>query len=146
YDAAVHLRWLSRAFADPRYAAIDGRPLFLVYSVQSIPEPQAVIETWREEAHRIGIPDPFLCAVLGPGSTSRVSDLMKLGFDGVTEFYPRGHRARAAPLEGAAIDLYRRLRRAVEDQRPRSRPAIQSYQRLVDIAMRRPLADGEGVF
>jgi lipopolysaccharide biosynthesis protein len=36
-DDREHARWLTAAFADPRYIRIDGRPLFLIYRPGDVP-------------------------------------------------------------------------------------------------------------
>src|SRR6185295_19133327 len=38
-DDRAHIEHLLRAFADPRYVKINGRPLFLVYRTELLPEP-----------------------------------------------------------------------------------------------------------
>ena len=38
-DDLRHIHWLMEAFTDPRYIRVQGRPLFLVYRVSSLPDP-----------------------------------------------------------------------------------------------------------
>jgi hypothetical protein len=93
-DDLAHLRWLARAFGDPRYVTIDGRPLMLVYRAGLIPDPRRMTDTWRAEAQRLGFPDLYLCLVDGwgrpPGGPAA------LGFDATVGFVPfNGPRLRA---------------------------------------------------
>ena len=45
-------RWLLRAFRDPRYVRIDGKPLFLVYRAKLPPDARHTMEIFRREARR----------------------------------------------------------------------------------------------
>ncbi len=62
-DDRRHMQWLAGAFADPRYVRVDGRPLFLVYRVSDLPDPARTVEVWKSEAQRLGVGEPYLCAV-----------------------------------------------------------------------------------
>ena len=62
-DDLEHIRWLAAAFADPRYVRVQGRPLFLVYRVSELPDPQRTADVWRRESTRLGAGDPYLCIV-----------------------------------------------------------------------------------
>ncbi|MDQ3627188.1 MAG: glycoside hydrolase family 99-like domain-containing protein, partial [Verrucomicrobiota bacterium] len=79
-DDREHIRWLCRAFADPRYIRIKGKPLFLVYRTTALPDPRRTTDIWREEARRLGIGELFLGRVESnfPGERG---DPRPLGFD-----------------------------------------------------------------
>ena len=49
-DDLNHIRWLAGAFRDPRYIRVHGRPLFLVYRLFRLPDPERPVEIWRNEA------------------------------------------------------------------------------------------------
>ncbi|MBF2067326.1 MAG: glycoside hydrolase family 99-like domain-containing protein [Calothrix sp. C42_A2020_038] len=85
-DDRLHMQSLVTAFQDPRYIRIDGKPLFLVYKVSHIPNPLKTAEIWREEAHKLGIGDIFLCKV--ESTLSDHGDPSQIGFDASVEFQP----------------------------------------------------------
>ncbi len=85
-DDKEHIRWLAKAFQDERYIRIDGKPLFLVYRASEIPNPVKTTEIWREEAHRLGIGELYLCRV--ESYPSEQTDPVALGFDAAVEFQP----------------------------------------------------------
>lgn len=80
------IRWLAKAFADSRYIRINGRPLFLVFRANDLPDPMATTARWRQEAHKLGLPDPYLCTVVSVPSLH--VDPRQLGFDAAVEFQP----------------------------------------------------------
>ncbi len=84
-DDRAHMRWLARAFADPRYVRIAGKPVFLVYRTEQLPDPRRTSDTWREEAHRLGIGEISLGRIENFGNV----DPRDLGFDFAVEFAPR---------------------------------------------------------
>lgn len=84
-DDVAHIRALIPAFKDPRYIRIGGRPLFLVYRTENMPDPAATAQRWREEARRAGIGDIYLARVEGFRSDI---DPSTIGFDAAVEFAP----------------------------------------------------------
>jgi lipopolysaccharide biosynthesis protein len=91
-DDLRHARWLARAFADPRYIRIEGRPLFLVYRAAQLPDALGTTRRWRDELDRLGVDDPFLARVESqPDEVGK--DPRELGFDVAIEFAPRWDRA-----------------------------------------------------
>ena len=84
-DDLAHIRWLAKAFADPRQIRIGGRPLFLVYRAGQLPESRRTTDLWRSEAVRLGVGEPYLCAV---ESTAIRPDPTTLGFDAAVQFAP----------------------------------------------------------
>jgi lipopolysaccharide biosynthesis protein len=84
-DDLAHIRWLIRAFADPRYIRVGGRPLFLVYRPADLPDPQRTIDLWRSECVREGLPEPYLLAT---NSHCSEKDCRQWGFDATLAFKP----------------------------------------------------------
>ncbi len=102
-DDLAHIRSLIPAFKDPRYIRIDGKPLFLVYRLEHLPDPARTAQVWREEARRAGIGDLYLARVEGFASAVDPRDL---GFDAAVEFTP-DWRESGTPLYRSG--LYRLL-------------------------------------
>jgi lipopolysaccharide biosynthesis protein len=86
-DDLNHIRALLPAFADPRYIRVDGKPLFLVYRANRLPNPKATTDRWRQEAERTGLGELFLCRVESFGERR---DPRSMGFDAAVDFQPRG--------------------------------------------------------
>lgn len=84
-DDVRHIRWLISAFADKRYIRVEGKPLFLVYRVDCLPDAARTAAVWREEAKAAGLGDLFLCSV--DGNFQR-ADPRTTGFDAAVEFQP----------------------------------------------------------
>lgn len=62
-DHENHFRWLLRAFNDPRYIRVDGKPLFLFYKPDDVPELARVTDLWRELAAAAGLKGLHLVGV-----------------------------------------------------------------------------------
>jgi len=86
-DDLAHIRALIPAFADTRYIRIGGRPLFLVYRTELLPEPARTAEIWRKEVAKAGLGDLYLARV--ENFVSGI-DPKKIGFDAAVEFAPNG--------------------------------------------------------
>ncbi len=84
-DDLAHIRALAPAFADPRYIRVDGRPLFLVYKAEHLPDPKRTADTWRSEAARLGVGDLYLCRTELVTTRRRPEDF---GFDAAVAFQP----------------------------------------------------------
>ncbi len=72
-------------FANSRYIRIDGRPLFLVYRPDIIPDLRETIEIWRNVARQHGL-ELHIAACL----TFTFSNPCAFGFDSGVEFPPHG--------------------------------------------------------
>lgn len=97
-DDLAHMQWLADAFRDPRYIRVDGRPLFLVYRADQLPDARATIRRWRDEAARLGVGDLYLMKV---DSFSDRTPPSALGFDAAVEFQPDVTRLSAPLTESA---------------------------------------------
>ena len=105
-DDLAHIRALMPAFADSRYIRIDGRPLFLVYRTELLPEPARTAEIWRNEVAKAGLGDIYLARV--ENFVSGV-DPQKIGFDAAIEFAPNGANVGKVKFRGPAHRLLARL-------------------------------------
>jgi len=109
-DNAAHIDWLIAAFEDKRYIRVDGRPLFLFYVPEDIPDVASLLREWRATSiAKIGV-DPYFCAVRTGFSTLDSAALLALGFDGVVEFEPnRDHFPVTKNATGHAVSLAQRF-------------------------------------
>src|SRR3984957_3492406 len=87
-DDRAHIRDLLRAFKDPRYITIDGRPLMLIYRPALIPDLIRTSEIWRSEVQRAGFPDLYLCWVESWGIPPGGQGPKPFGLDASVGFMP----------------------------------------------------------
>lgn len=80
-DHRQHFDWLMRAFTDPRYITVDGKPLFLIYNPPDIPDVRRVMDFWRELADKAGLKGLHL---VGVNYRFTPMDPAPLGLDGCT--------------------------------------------------------------
>ena len=88
YDPVQHMEWLARAFGDSRYIRIDGKPLFLIYWADHIPNVADILKTWRAEACRLLQADIYICAVKSHRFGLTDEDTIAAGFDARVNFHP----------------------------------------------------------
>jgi Glycosyltransferase WbsX len=87
-DDRAHIRDLLRAFRDPRYITIDGRPLMLIYRPTLVPDLARLSEIWRSEVQRAGFPDLYLCWVESWGPPPGGQGVKHFGLDATVGFMP----------------------------------------------------------
>lgn len=96
-DDRAHIRSLLPVFEDKRYIRVNGKPLFLVYRTENIPDPARTADIWREEARKAGIGELYLCRV----ESITKSDPHAINFDAGLEFAPdwwnKGPQLKADP-------------------------------------------------
>ncbi len=104
-DDRRHIRALLPAFEDSRYIRINGKPLFLVYRTELLPDPARTAAIWREEAARAGIGELYLARV-----EQFVSDVnpVDIGFDAAIEFAPSGNYLGPLQFRGSLASLLTR--------------------------------------
>ncbi|EPR37184.1 group 1 glycosyl transferase [Desulfovibrio sp. X2] len=125
-DDRAHIRHLMPSLADPRCIRVGGRPLFLVYRTDHLPDPARTADIWREEALRAGVGEIYLarvesfCSGVAPAS---------IGFDAAVEFAPDwrflDHCLVRPRSRAAAAGEYRRY----------------DYRRMAEAMMAKPLPD-----
>jgi hypothetical protein len=118
-DDVDHARWLTRAFSDPRYVRVRGRPLFLVYRPWDLPDPERTLATIRTESVMAGLPDPYLVAINAHRPTD---DAGRLGFDTSLAFEPRFPAPSGQAGPGPTIHDYAAATTAMRAE-PRTYPA-----------------------
>jgi hypothetical protein len=84
-DDLAHIRWLARAFADPRYIRVENKPLFIIYRAHQLPDIRKTTAIWREECRRLGIGEVFLCRI---DTGNDVLSPSEVGLDAAVEFQP----------------------------------------------------------
>ncbi|PYQ29931.1 MAG: hypothetical protein DMF56_09400 [Acidobacteria bacterium] len=114
-------------FRDPRYVRRDGRPLFIVADVATLPSPRMTAAKWRAIAEAEGVGEMHLCAV-EPIPTDLVDDI---GFDSLLEA-PAMHRAKSY-RETAANALTRHappkfIRTVVAQREPFDATNVEHYE------------------
>lgn len=62
-DHKAHFDYLLQAFLDERYIKVDGKPLFVIYQPDAIPDVNRIMDFWREEAIKAGLPGLHLVGV-----------------------------------------------------------------------------------
>lgn len=95
-DSTSLFRHLLKFFSDSRYITVDGKPVFIIYRPNIIPEMVQTIKLWRQLASEAGLPGLYLIGA----QTFGFSDPNDYGFDASMEFPP--HTVKS---EGIAAQL-----------------------------------------
>lgn len=139
YNPAEHIAWLAKAFRDPRYIRIHGKPFLLIYNSLHIPELPSIIKAWRASAHREGIGELYIGAVLS--QKNNFTDLQRYDFDAFIEFHPNPRSQGNVTLANAIrffiprfINQYLQWRRALPS-RLLTVWKIYSYKKMVANAL-----------
>lgn len=81
-DAKLHFKYLLKAFRDPRYVKIEGKPFLLIFETTDIPKEYLLwFRQWAKEA---GFPNLYLVANV----SARITDVNKyvsMGYDAVVD-------------------------------------------------------------
>ena len=109
-DDREHIRWLIEAFRDQRYIKIDGKPLFLVYAVQDMPDPERTVSIWRAEVEKAGFDGIYLCSV--ESYMTHIRDPVAFGFDAALDFQPNTmkYKSRLSTLARVKRALFNKYR------------------------------------
>jgi len=136
-DHRRHFEYLLRAFLDPRYIRVDGKPVFVVYSPKELPDSMAVTDLWRDLAVRAGLPGLFLVAE----HKSPDWDPKNAGFDAVinVRLPPRRRDSEARPAWNNPIG---KLKHWYQDTR--RLPTIHQYKYISDYLISEPVSGIEG--
>lgn len=83
-DREAHFNWARRAFEDPRYSKVDGKPIFVIYVPFELPSSAEFVDHWRELAEKAGYPGLYMVGVAPP-------------------FEERYHRPALAPFDAVTM-------------------------------------------
>jgi glycosyl transferase family WbsX len=118
-DFDAHFRFMLRAFRDPRYLTVDGRPVFMIYRPSDIPDVEAVVARWRHQAVQAGLPGVYFVGWRCAGVSWNP---IEHGFDATSAGFRRTRYTRRQPLKW--------LRQLAELQC--GRPTIFDHEDLVE--------------
>jgi hypothetical protein len=103
-DREAHFNWARRAFEDPRYTKVDGKPVFMIFAPAHLPSSTEFVEHWRELAVKAGYPGLYMVGVAeggwSPGLDRYAGDYLK-PFDAVTILGPTDYLFRRGRLTKA---------------------------------------------
>ncbi len=97
-DHRAHFNALLPAFRDQRYLRVDGKALFFVFVPSDLNS--AVLDLWREMAHKAGLTGLFMVGIVK--NTDEARQIREMGFDACTISRTSG-RAEKLPFLRAQI-------------------------------------------
>lgn len=84
-DYKAHFEAVLAAFRDERYLTVNGKPIFVVFRPNELPDPVEFTDYWRELAIKAGLPGLYLVGI----SYGFDWDPKRWGFDAYTSNPPR---------------------------------------------------------
>jgi predicted transglutaminase-like protease len=87
-DDINHIKWLINAFKDKRYIKVYGKPIILIYRVDTIPKLSNMVSIWNNVARKNGFDGLHLCAVKTGFTQMSEMQIINTGFDAVINFQP----------------------------------------------------------
>ncbi len=124
-ERAAHVEYLVDAFADERYLRVDGRPLFAIYRIGSLPDAEGFVVALRKATITAGVGDPWVVKFDTHGN---FDDPATTGCDAAAQFFPP-HGIVEVGLEHVRLPL--------GDPANRVLP----YDTMVDVLLRQPAPD-----
>jgi hypothetical protein len=134
-DDITHIRYLATLFQSESYLKVDGKPLFVIYRSDGIPNGAETIATWREEIKNLGFPDLYLCAFKSNFPQKSEEELIAEGYDAIIDFQPNLRNTRKPDFTQRLKGLfYRKLNLALKSLGlPEKSSAIRhSYRSIVE--------------
>ncbi|MFG0631975.1 glycoside hydrolase family 99-like domain-containing protein [Pseudomonas sp. xss_2] len=109
-DSDAHITCLLEYFSDNRYIKINGRPLFLVYRPDHIPNASSYFAEWNSKAESAGFPGLYICAVKNGFVELSDKEILNEGYDAIVDFQPdRRDFPIASSRSQVAVDLARKV-------------------------------------
>jgi len=114
-DEIAHFQWALKAFRDPRYMRVDGKPIFAIFAPHDLPSTEAFIGHWRRLAEQNGLPGIYFVAISNiykPG-VNRYHGPILAPFDAVTPLTPQDYLETANLRAVKKKSFGQRVRRAL---------------------------------
>ena len=108
-DDAAYAEYLCGIFSDPRYLKVEGKPVFLIYRLQNLPDPKRFLSALRAAAEQKGFPGVRVFAVLNFSCRMTDEEIAELGIDDVADFQPNPADFPPRGLCGKGIRFLQRL-------------------------------------
>lgn len=133
-DEEAHFAELLPAFRDRRYLTVDGKPLFIVYRPEELPQARRFADHFRELATRAGLPGLYLVGQAPEAwvPTEHNFDASILCEPGMT--LVRMQRLPPSLLDRASDKLFGRRTRALVKE-TLDWPDVHSYETVVQHAL-----------
>lgn len=126
YDHVKHFAWLVKAFADSRYIRVNGKPLFLIYRAEQIPQLKEMLIDWRLAAQESGLPGLYVCGVKNMQFDVSWEACRAAGLDALVDFQPNPRDVAQAGGSGLAF-LTGKLHRCWQRLLQPSRRGVHCY-------------------
>lgn len=81
-DYIAHFNWCLKAFKDPRYIKVDGKPFFLLYDAKALPDTKHFFELWDKLAKENGFPGIHFVGQ-ATGWESSIQENLDLGYQAI---------------------------------------------------------------
>lgn len=135
-DHRNHAKYLcENVFNNKNYIKVKGKPFFLFYNSDIIPNLKETIEIWRDEVKKHGFEDIYLGGV--KTAETKIPDAMELGFDVTIEWQPDWANLNIVPTLWNRIknklgfgNSYRKVKYAdvVDRMKSKTPPTHKNYQ------------------
>lgn len=134
-DEKKHFEYLLKAFRDPRYIRVDGKPIFVIYRPLDIPECKKLLNHWRQIAFDSGLPGLHIVANLD--YHERHWPALSHGFDAITIWILGKVLVELPPLQFPPESLIKRILWRLKRTRlhkffPSVKPSTAFPERLYD--------------
>lgn len=142
-DYVEHFNYLVKAFKDPRYIKVDGKPVFQVYMPLDIPDLPIFINTFNELAKINDIPGIYFLACNYPDNWNPIEN----GFNGVVSnsFHTFRYKTRFRYFRENSIlgKIEGRIRYFLGEKHisKRRKPLVFDYEKITNLISKWPKKD-----
>lgn len=81
-DYIMHFNYYLKAFKDPRYIKVDGKPFFLLYDAKALPDSHHFFDLWNKLARDNGFPGIHFVG-LNEANDPEYTKVLSRGYDAI---------------------------------------------------------------